>query len=1193
MYLKQLDIQGFKSFPDKVRLEFNKGITAVVGPNGSGKSNVSDSVRWVLGEQKAKSLRGDKMEDIIFAGTETRKPVGFAQVSITIDNSDGRMPIEFSEVTVTRRVFRSGESEYRINGSPCRLKDVHELFMDTGVGREGYSIIGQGKIDEILSTKSDDRRRLFEEAAGIVKFKNRRQEAASNLEKERANLERAADIIAELEGQLGPLERQSETARQYLALKEELKAVHIDIFRREAGRIEDDGVRLAEAAGQNAEALDKENTAAAGLRHGMTAKRAEAADCARRRDEISASAAGLSARREGEKGKIKLLEQEIAHIAEDTERMRRENETRSARIRGFENEISISASKSAAMGMSISTERQRLDELEKSFGSISRELSENEESVERYKSIMIENIKRSAEIKGEISKAEAMLAQFNEREESLRAEIAYAESQAEAGLTHALALEKQMAMDGQEAESAAKGLEDTTQKQEELAEATALLKSTLLEREKQLNKKKSRLSVLSDMEKEHEGFYKSVKSILKLKESGDVRFKGIYGAVAELIRVDKRYETAIEAALGASLQNIVTVDEDAAKTAISYLKRNSLGRATFLPVNAVKGRMLGRERDSIAAEQGVSGIAQELIGYEPVFEGIMAQLLGRVIIMENLDDAIAFARKYKYSYKLVTLEGDILNPGGAMTGGSITGKSTNIFGRSREIGELRAEIEELKLSVDKIYKAVSENKAIGEKYYSKITELKIKEQELATRLETAESEAQRSRSQADEAKNKLRLYSIENSQLDEQRNRIVKDLDSRRAELSGIDEESGKLTERLESYKGSLESERADRDRLLSEITDLKISISSREQKLDVINTDVKRYKKEIAELEAEIKDVLTQIERSGDEARDKEAQIDSLKLSLLEIDASERECAAALEEADGERSRLEQEERELENRLNESLETASSLKNEGFRIETRIEKLAEEKQRLYDMMWEEYELTYHAALERPESGIPASALAENERRLKAELKALGHVNVDAIEQYRELKERYAFLTEQKKDILEAEAKLLSIIDELTSLMEEQFREQFELISRNFNETFKEMFGGGKAYLKLSDEDNVLESGIEIIAQPPGKNLQSMLLLSGGERALTAIAILFSILKMKPSPFCILDEIEAALDDANVRRYARYLEKFAGDTQFIVITHRKGTMESADVLYGITMQEKGVSKLVSVSFTQAAEEKYA
>ena len=1148
MYLKELDLQGFKSFPEKVKLEFNKGITAVVGPNGSGKSNISDAVRWVLGEQRPKSLRGGKMEDVIFAGTANRRQVGFAEVSMTVDNSDKVIPVEYSEIKITRRVYRSGESNYFINGTECRLKDIYELFMDTGIGRDGYSIIGQGKIDEILSNKSEDRRQLFEEAAGIVKYKNRKSEAENKLDKERQNLVRITDIISEIESKIEPLEKQAEKAKKYLELYGEMKEADIRLFCINGKKLEKETEELKSLVENAVRDIDESENSLSLFKSEAEKIKESAEILTASMEEINRVVASLSGEIEKNEGVCRLTEEQIRNLRESVKRLEGEKESRSTKISANTEEILVCREAAENAAGEIERMRALLAEKEEALNAMLERQSEHEQKIENYKSEMIEKIKLTADIKSSAERTEAVLEQFNARLKQISEEKSELEKRLKDRKIAGKSAEIRAEQSTDTVEEINREIEKLENKKAGIMKIIAVIKEGFDDKSRRLAEKQSRLKVLNDMEKEHDGYYKSVKAVLQLKDKGNPSFKGIRGAVAQIFKADEKYELAVETALGGSLQSLVVENEADAKNAVNYLKSNQLGRATFLPMSTVKGRALGTEKDSLLKEKGVIASAVDLIKCDREYMGIAESLLGRIIVIDTIDNAIAFAKKFKQSYRLVTLEGESFMPGGAITGGSTGKKNSGVFGRKREIDSLKAETEALCAACEGLASERDKNRNKADSIDEEIEERREEAREANIGFITAKQELEQVNRDIGDYEEKLRLASIEEKQLNEQ----IEKADTTAEEITSIKVEISSMNEKKQSQLNNIQRLEAENEQLLSDISKVELEKAEAESQIE--------DKQKLAEKAAEM------TERSRAEKAEKELELSNVT-----------------EQRRYENERL----IEQENKINDCRETILKYKNELVRLETKSEKISEEKKRLNDDMWENYEITYPEALKYESSDEQAFELSKRARELKSQIKALGSVNVNAVEEYKETKERYEFLSKQKNDIIEAEEKLKEIINDLSGLMERQFREKLEIISENFNEVFREMFGGGRAYLKLSDEEDVLGSGIDIIAQPPGKNLQNMMLLSGGERALTAIAILFSILKMKPSPFCILDEIEAALDDANVQRFGDYLQQFAKGTQFIVITHRKGTMESADVLYGVTMQEQGVSKIVSVKFDEA------
>ncbi len=1186
MYLKRLDLQGFKSFPEKVRLEFNKGITTVVGPNGSGKSNISDSIRWVLGEQKVKSLRGDKMEDVIFSGTANRKPLGFAEVSITIDNEDLKIPLEYSEIKVTRTVYRSGESKYMINGTACRLKDIHELFMDTGIGKEGYSIIGQGKIDEILSSKSEDRRRLFEEAAGIVKYRNRRFEAISKLEKEHQNLLRVEDIINELSAKIEPLCKQSENAKKYLSLKEELKRYEINSFCIKAENIKKELKEIEDAIEISSAHAEEENEGMAVAKKLIEDEKNNEEKYYNEIKTLDNDISSLIGEIERIEGNIKLYFQESQHLKSEFSRLSEEETLKEERLLNFTREKESYVSRIEIIENSLKEFNDNLKKEEEHLNKISEFIFQKEEKTENYKSDILESMKNASNLKSNIERIDLMNDQFIQRlnqlfeeKESIKSKVMEIQVKIKA-FNHQINEEKEKA-DGLEKEKV--NLEKRKAGYEENLIKT---KKNYDEKSINLNESKSKLKVFKEMKKDFEGFYKSVKSILKLR--GTKGFEGIYGAVGEVIKVEKKYETAIEIALGSSIQNIITQKENDAKIAIEYLKKNNLGRATFLPLSAISGKSIDIEKNWLLKEKGFCGIAKSLVLYDEKYENIINNILGRVIVVENIDDAISLSKKTSYKYKIVTLDGDVLSPGGIMTGGSIAKKTSGVFARNREIdfleeniGVLEKELKTLISEIDSINHSVFEDE-------KKIADIKNKIQNINFSFISKEQEIAQSKEFLLEKSERLKAVELEENTLFIQTKTANQDKLLMEERLEETQSLIDKINFQLENYQENTKQDKIQRDEILNTLTAIKVSISSFEQEKTSAKDNVLRIEKEEKTLFNEIREIKLQKEQIIKTNKSKADDYVLLKENLASAKEKKTDFQSFRENINNKLIQSKDGIKKLEEKNLEHFETLNKLKNHIFKLETKRERLFEDNERLFNFFWEEYEITYQKAMENFDEKISLPDADKTAKRLKEEIKSLGTVNVSAIEEYKEVNERYIFLTSQRDDIRNAEEKLKKIINDLDILMQRQFKEQFQKINKNFNMVFSEMFGGGSAYLKMEDESNVLESGIEIIAQPPGKSLQNMMLLSGGERALTAIAILFAILKMKPSPFCILDEIEAALDDANVKRFAHYLKDFSDGTQFIVITHRKGTMECADVMYGVTMQEQGISKILSVKLEDQA-----
>lgn len=1190
MYLKGLELQGFKSFPDRIKLDFNKGITAVVGPNGSGKSNISDAVRWVLGEKSAKSLRGSKMEDIIFSGTADRKPMGFAEVSLIMDNSDRVLNIDYSEVSVTRKVYRSGESEYLINGKSCRQKDILELFMDTGVGKEGYSIIGQGRIDEILSSKSEDRRTLFEEAAGIVKYKTRCNETRNNLEHVQADLVRVRDIIAELETQVGPLEKQAEKTKKYLVLADELKKIQISIFVEDADKYEAELKQFDEQTKQLKQDIENNRVEQNRLEEKREEFRERLLNIGQELDLSNESLSEKRSETEKKSGDIRLCDNDILHIKEHAGQTAKDIKQNTSSIEANREKITSLKAQLAAKQIELTGKNDKYEKRRQELELINTRLSEGEEQLNKYNDEMFERLNRRNELNARVSELTAVLRQYEESDKSSN-EILSAYDGRLQQQEAALAVQQQEAegieLEGRTiAENMDKLTKDSERAKQLIAEKNAKQQSVL----KEINEKNSRLRVLSEFKNDYEGFYGGVKAILKLRDNKAQGFEGIRGAVGEVITMPGELETAIEIALGGAVQNIIADTEEDVKAAINYLKKNRLGRATFLPMNAVKGRSIGSDRYNIINAVGVVGIAKELISYDPRYEGIMSNLLDRVIVVDNIDHGILLARQTKYAYKIVTLEGELFNAGGSMTGGSNSKKTAGIFSRTREISELQTSLEKLGNQRKELEAELTSLRESSENIAESIAEareelqrLAVEKNEHSIKIEHIQGEITAIQTEKDEHIKRMQEFS-QNLELTRENAREAE------AALEGLNKEIEELKSKLADFNETIKTDKESKELGNEEIILMSGEINRLKGEYEAINTDIERTEGDISALENKNIELNNAIEADNETVKQREADKQRLKDELTALDDKCSEILEQQKKLNEEKSKVTALSDEYERRIRSVMQTVGGLENELTRITGKREQTDQKSRELYDRMFENYEITYVAAKSYPPLELTYEAKKREESRLRSEIKQLGSVNVNAVEEYEAVKERYDTLTAQQEDIISTEAKLKEIIRQLTELMEVQFAEQFKIISENFSRVFAEMFGGGKATLKLADDKDVLNCGIDIEAQPPGKALQNMMLLSGGEKAMTAISLLFAILEMKPTPFCILDEIEAALDDANVVRFAEYLRNFTDTTQFIVITHRPGTREVADMLYGVT-QERGISKLFSTNIDEIMKER--
>ena len=1183
MYLKRLELQGFKSFADKTILEFKPGITAVIGPNGSGKSNVSDSIRWVLGEQSMKSLRGSSSSDIIFAGTQNRKSLGFAEASIVIDNSDGKLPIEYNEVTVTRKIYRSGETGYFINKTPCRLKDILELFMDTGIGKDGYSIIGQGKIDEILSNKSEDRRHIFEEAAGIVKYRTRKQESEKKLEQTKLNLLRINDILAEIEGTIEPLKLQSEKAKKFLDLREELKGIEVGLFLYNIETYKaklDEILNSAEIMQSQYDDEDKKLEEVKALKEELKNEV----------DEITEKIEAMQNIGFESTNKIEKINSDINVAIErkennktNKERFASEIEEIKTRITELEEEKKQKQDKKINLNTNKEKFERELAEKETELLELTKKLSNKELEIEAKKQKVEQNIDRKYEVASEINTQDVNLENLEKRQRNIKQEIQSAISELDSTRMQKQELSKGFYEIEAKRNGALEKIEEIRTKKEEsdkkLKEFDDKINHTLYD----IRMKDARYRFLLETEKEKEGYTKSVKSLLLDCEKDNILKKGVHGVLANLISTPKEYETAIEMCLGAALQNIITDTEEDAKKLIEHLRKGNLGRASFLPITSVKGKKLDNLKQK--GIDGIVGIASDLVKYQNKYEQIVLNLLGRTVIVEDMNTAIVLAKQNNYSFRIVTLKGDLINPSGAITGGSVSAKTVNILGRGREIEDLQKQIKKLekqkedfekeKEAYEKSIKDILENSEELEKnlqeidiVYATEKQKMVSIEENIVRIETRLNKLKEEQITIEEEKNKNREV---RKQKEEEIGSLTKEIE----ELNSIIEEFAKTNQDNQSYI----------DDLNFDITNLKISVSSFDESNLSIDEMIERIDQDIENNKTSIQNKEIQIKAIEDENTALEESVQNYKEEIENIKKEVENSSSLVEELKQTRLKNNEKLANLENEISSKFKVLEDLKEQIVKLDVKKTKLEQDVEQIVNTLWEEYEITPNNAegFERP---LNIQVAQKEVHRLRKEIKDLGSINVDSIEEYKKTKERYDFMSEQRLDLEDTIAKLRKMISDMTDTMKTQFAEKFAIINKNFNEVFVELFGGGKAELILEDESNILECGIDIHVQPTGKKLQNMMLLSGGEKAFTAIALLFAILKINPAPFCILDEIEAALDDVNVYRYADYLKKFSQDTQFLVITHRKGTMEAADTVYGVTMEENGISKLLSMKLSQ-------
>ncbi|MCI9268859.1 MAG: chromosome segregation protein SMC [Lawsonibacter sp.] len=1186
LYLKALEIQGFKSFPDKTVLTFGEDITAIVGPNGSGKSNISDAIRWVMGEQSTRALRGGKMEDVIFGGTAKRRQTGYAEVSLVLDNTSHLFDMEESEVMVTRRYYRSGESEYYINRRSVRLKDVNELFMDTGLGREGYSIIGQGRIDEILSVKSADRREVFEEAAGISRYRHRKEEAERKLERTDENLVRINDKISELELQVEPLREQSEKAKKFLVLRDELRGLEISVWLDTLERLRASSIKLEadyqEAARRREEvkvSQEKAYAAAERFSEEMREKDLEA-------DRLRFSLQGRQAQANELESAIAVLKNNIQHNLESAQRIRADLEQQEGREGSLSEQIGQRKSRLAEIEAQLAQGRSDLeaksreaDEAVRSAGTLARELEDLRSQADL-------GAAGAAEAKALLSALAAAAQEVMDRDETVRREAHELEDRLEEAQKEARAAKRRYDSAVEERDAVKNVIQGYQLRMDARKKKWDQTRDAHMKLQMEENALASRIKLLTEMEREHEGYTKAVKLVMNEAQRGTLQ--NIRGPVAGLLKVPDRYTVAIETALGGAMQNLVVDREEDGKAVIQYLKRRDGGRATILPVSSIRPGFLRDEAD-LKKEPGFVGVGDQLISFDPRYKNVFSNLLGRVAVMENLDAAIAAARKYKYSFRIVTLDGQVLNPGGSMTGGSAS-RSAGILSRANELERLNGQLQDIRLQVAEAVKAAAEAER--------------ENTAAAYELETAQSQLRQWEDAILKAEGELSQRRTVTAELARQQGVQQEELEQLKSRAAQIETDTQAARSRIQTLEGetaALKSEAEGKARGQTEVQERSARIAREAAALTAAQAALE------AEREA-TRSGLTELERlkasmagDRDQSRALMADYEAKNAGFTqEIEEKQAALAALQEESRSQNetiARLNQEKIDLEGQRVKATRESQSLNEELLRTEGEVSRLEQKKvsasmeeKQLLDKLWENYELSHEAARQQRVEIESVQKASRRISELKRSISSLGNVNVGAIEEFSRVNERYTYLTDQRDDVDKAKKELEEIIAGITNEMKTIFQREFTTINEAFGQTFLELFGGGKATLELEDPEDILNCGIEIKVQPPGKALKIITLLSGGEKAFVAIALYFAILKVRPTPFVVMDEIEAALDDANVVRFAHYMRTMAERTQFIVITHRRGTMEEADVLYGVTMQEQGVSRMLTINLNDVEKE---
>ncbi|UCZ51753.1 chromosome segregation protein SMC [Bacillus shivajii] len=1184
MFLKRLDLVGFKSFAERLSIDFVQGVTAVVGPNGSGKSNISDSIRWVLGEQSAKNLRGAKMEDIIFSGSDSRPPLNMAEITLVLDNEDQHLTVDYSEVAVTRRVYRSGESEYLINKQPCRLKDIVDLFMDSGLGKESFSIIGQGRVEEILSSKSEERRAIFEEAAGVLKYKHRKIKSEKKLSETQDNLNRVRDILHELEGQVEPLKEQASIAKEFLEKKEELKQFEVGVLVKEIEDLHEKWTKekeelqsLQNKEGSLQATVKQQEAKVERLRHDIQTMDESINEL----QDVLLSTSEELEKQEGQKEVWKERKRNFIHNKDQFLQEITQLKEKKTRLEDELNEqeqlVGKSQQKVKETKTQINNKTEQLHLLEQN----------SEERLEELKSDYIEWLNEQASKKNEMRYIEEQLTKEKEKHERLEKDNVDLVEKREHIREQLIHAKQEWENQKKQLDERVHSYQDMKRELEKIEADYQKKESLLYEAYRHLQQLKSRKEVLEDMQNDYSGFFQGVKEILKER---DRQFPGIEGAVAELIEVEKVHQTAIDIALGASQQHVVVGDEATGRKAIQFLKQRRLGRATFLPMNVIKPRFIQPAELQAASEtEGFVGVAKDLIKYDSKYENVLSHILGNILIAEDMKSANNIASRTKYRVRIVTLEGDVINPGGAMTGGSIKQKQSQILGRQQELATVTKNLAKIEKDSDYLQKQVATLKQQKEEIENKLRNAQHEGEQLRELEQKHKAKVKEFELSEQTVSERLKLYDLEKNEYEEEQTSKKERLELLQKELITCNEKIQFLNDEMERLSKQQEEAKHSKDAISDELTNLKVNLAKEEEQLLHCEEQFERMKidyKETSDSLAEKETEYFQLEKEiSSQSTDAETLDDAIEDRRKEKDRT----IQLISKRRSERLQIQQSQEDIENELKEQRRQLKYTSSQLHETEVKVNRLDVELDNRLNKLEGEYELTFEAA----KSDFPLTLELEEAKNkvklIKMAIEELGAVNVGAIEEYERVKERYDFLMEQKSDLEEAKETLHQVINEMDEEMTKRFKETFDEIQSHFHVIFKELFGGGQADLRLTNPEDLLNTGVDIVAQPPGKKLQHLALLSGGERALTAIALLFSILKTRPVPFCVLDEVEAALDEANVVRFAQFLKDFSHETQFIVVTHRKGTMEEADVLYGVTMQESGVSKLVSVKLEETEE----
>jgi len=1187
MIFKKIEMIGFKSFADRTVIEFGDNFTAIVGPNGCGKSNVSDAIRWVLGEQSAKTLRGDSMQDVIFNGTEKRKSLSYCEVTLTFDNTNRFFNFDYDELAITRKLYRSGESEYLINRNPCRLRDITNLLYNSGLGKNGYSVVSQGKVTELVDAKPENRRAMFEDAAGISKYKNDKKEAENKLERTEDNLTRVKDILSEIERQMGPLKKQAENAKKYLEYKGSLKDLEINAYIYQYENAKD----VKEAINLKLDAINRQLD----VRENDFAKANEQYDKAmfdlanfdKMLSALNEKILELTVGLEKQESETKLARERVNFTLKENDRLNLDKTNCETAIQVGEEEKAKRQEELSSLKMDLEALEKSFEELSQSYLVVANELTLNEDEAGQNQQKIIETLGSLSDIKSSVSRLMAEKEILSTNLSNLKEDISQLSLKKTENESQLTELKDTLSVQEKE-------LQEIKSQAENLSSANYIEERALkdLENEKfntstQIKVYENRKKLLTDLQNDYEGYSFAVKKLLKEGERNPEIKKNIFGVVASLIKVPQKYETAIEVALGGAVQNIITYDENGAKLLIEFLKRNSYGRATFLPISSMKRRDL--DKRLFAGKEGCFGLASELVDYDRQIDNVVSNLLGATVIVDNTDTAIKLAKSTGYAFRIVTLDGDVVNPQGSLTGGSKKSESSNLMGREREIealgiqlAKLEERLKEISAEHEERIKKFEENK----KSFALVSE---KKNNLEVAIASTKEKLEKFVSTIEETADNLHVAEMEAQTVQNKIGLINEELARSEKIESALSGNKVDADELIKEKREKFEKLREKRDEINNNILVVKVELAEVRTKISTIEENITRIENELGKQKSNILNLNEQIAKNEEFINSCEQLIKD-KLASAPTSAKKVELESYLEKRrvnEEDKAKLSAKIKELDAQKTSLMDDISNIKDKKFREEMNLSKVDTELEQMQERIYEEYSLTYSTCLEFRKADFDINVAMPEINKLKKDINALGYVNVNAIEDCKALLERYDDLNGQAEDLEKAKDDLLKIIKDLSGIMIEKFNNELARINESFKLTFRELFGGGTAKLALSDETQPLDSGVEIFAQPPGKKIQNMTLLSGGEKSLTAMAVIFAILRIKPLPFCLFDEVEAALDDSNVEIVDKYLKKLSNETQFILITHKKPTMEYANALFGVTMEEKGVSKIVSVLLSDA------